>query len=176
MTRSIPQIRSHAQKYLIKLSKKYRVKLSQKKFSKPTAKHLDLNTTNSNQIDDISKMNKYDINIFDMFKYYNRDFNIKTEDSTNVEDINIGDQIEKRKYSGEDSLEIKETPSINLHDVNINNTDSIMEQSENYNKFNKFVLNNCNCNDRVELLIDYLWELNKANKQTLRRLYLIYSD
>ena len=39
-TRTIPQIRSHAQKYLIKLSRKYSIKLSQKKFTHKKSKHL----------------------------------------------------------------------------------------------------------------------------------------
>ena len=72
-TRSIPQIRSHAQKYLIKICRKYSIKLSKKKFSNKLSKHLDITKIPYKGKTNISNMSIYEKNILDMFNYYNRE-------------------------------------------------------------------------------------------------------
>jgi SHAQKYF class myb-like DNA-binding protein len=74
-TRTIPQIRSHAQKFLIKICRKYEIKLSQKKFLKAKSKHLEPSFRKRKKFKKtgIANMNKYERNIFEMFNYYKRD-------------------------------------------------------------------------------------------------------
>ena len=72
-TRTIPQIRSHAQKYLIKICRKYSIKLSKKKFSNRLSKHLDITKIPYKGKTNISNMSIYEKNILEMFNYYNRE-------------------------------------------------------------------------------------------------------
>ncbi len=74
-TRSAAQIRSHAQKYIIKLCKKYRIKIKSKKFKKKSPRHLDYvnrqkcpKPENSNGIGSLEKK------LLDTFNYYNREY------------------------------------------------------------------------------------------------------
>ncbi len=69
------QIRSHAQKFLLKLCKKYSIKLKTKKFQNKESKHLDSVNKASKTRMNISLMSKEERNIFDMFKYYQREYN-----------------------------------------------------------------------------------------------------
>ena len=98
-TRTIPQIRSHAQKYLIKLSRKYSIKLSQKKFTHKKSKHLlcsYLSGKKSEEKLDASKMDKYDKTIFEIFNYYNRDFymsNLSNTSSSSIMEDNNNNSI-----------------------------------------------------------------------------------
>jgi hypothetical protein len=86
------QIRSHAQKYIIKLCKKYSIKLNKKKFKNKKSVHLEWNEKDENQKKlDINKMNKYDRNILKMFSYYDRDYSTANSGSTALvmgEDLN----------------------------------------------------------------------------------------
>ena len=72
-TRTIPQIRSHAQKYLIKICRKYSIRLSKKKFSNRQSKHLDITKIPYKGKSNISNMSIYEKNILEMFNYYNRE-------------------------------------------------------------------------------------------------------
>ena len=72
-TRTIPQIRSHAQKYLIKICRKYSIKLTKKKFSNRLSKHLDITKLPYKGKTNISNMSIYEKNILEMFNYYNRE-------------------------------------------------------------------------------------------------------
>ena len=72
-TRTIPQIRSHAQKYLIKICRKYSIKLSKKKFSNRLSKHLDITKMPYKGKTNISNMSIYEKNILEMFNYYKRE-------------------------------------------------------------------------------------------------------
>ena len=91
-TRTIPQIRSHAQKYLIKICRKYSIKLSKKKFSNKLSKHLDITKIPYKGKTNISNMSIYEKNIFEMFNYYNRevlqDEQNNIDKSTNVQNNN----------------------------------------------------------------------------------------
>jgi hypothetical protein len=74
-TRNIVQIRSHAQKYLIKICKMYDIKLSKKKFLNKKSSHLDLSEKDKlREKLNPQNMNKYDRNILNMFKYYDRNY------------------------------------------------------------------------------------------------------
>ena len=84
-TRTIPQIRSHAQKYLIRLCGKYSIKLSKKKFALSNS-NQDIVTVPCKKRLSISKMNIYEKNIFEMFNYYNRE--IISEENENKKEIN----------------------------------------------------------------------------------------
>ena len=85
-TRTIPQIRSHAQKYLIKICRKYEIKLSQKKFLKTKSKHLELAYSKSKKYKKtgLSSMNKYERNIYEMFNYYKRDITTNNNNNNTV--------------------------------------------------------------------------------------------
>ena len=72
-TRTIPQIRSHAQKYLIKICRKYSIRLSKIKFSNRQSKHLDITKIPYKGKSNISNMSIYEKNILEMFNYYNRE-------------------------------------------------------------------------------------------------------
>ena len=85
-TRTIPQIRSHAQKYLIKICRKYSIKLSKKKFSNRLSKHLDITKMPYKGKTNISNMSIYEKNILEMFNYYNRE--ILKDGNTPVNDNN----------------------------------------------------------------------------------------
>lgn len=88
-TRSLVQIRSHAQKYLIKLCKKYHIKLSKKKFKNKDSKHLDTNGATISKYIDVREMNDYDKNIFQIFKYYHREWKgVKDDNLTRILDEN----------------------------------------------------------------------------------------
>ncbi len=89
-TRTIPQIRSHAQKYLIKICRKYSIKLSKKKFSNRLSKHLDITKMPYKGKSNISNMSIYEKNILEMFNYYNRELiqDEKNEESSNNFNIN----------------------------------------------------------------------------------------
>jgi hypothetical protein len=69
-TRSKTQILSHAQKYLISLCRKHNIKLSNKKFKTSQSVHLDYKVS----IGSNSPMDKYDKNILETFRYYNRSY------------------------------------------------------------------------------------------------------
>lgn len=86
-TRTVPQIRSHAQKYLIKLCRKYSIKLSKKKFSNKLSKHLDITKLPYKGKTNISNMSIYEKNILEMFNYYNRE--IITDEQNNLNTDNI---------------------------------------------------------------------------------------
>ena len=74
-TRNIVQIRSHAQKYLIKICKNYSIKLSKKKFLNKKSTHLEWSEKDKVKHKlDPSQMDQYDRNIVNMFKYYDRDY------------------------------------------------------------------------------------------------------
>jgi hypothetical protein len=74
-TRSAAQIRSHAQKFIIKLCKKYQIKIKSKKFKKKFSKHLNyfnkqrgFKEGRSAVIDSLEKK------LLDTFNYYNREY------------------------------------------------------------------------------------------------------
>ena len=89
-TRTIPQIRSHAQKYLIKICRKYSIKLSKKKFSNRLSKHLDITKIPYKGKTNISNMSIYEKNILEMFNYYNREI---LKDEENLIDNNNKENI-----------------------------------------------------------------------------------
>ena len=72
-TRTSAQIRSHAQKYIIKLCKKYQIKIKSKKFRKKEAKHLETinNIARNAKPKDINTTEK---KLLDVFNYYNREY------------------------------------------------------------------------------------------------------
>ena len=90
-TRTIPQIRSHAQKYLIKICRKYSIKLTKKKFSNRLSKHLDITKLPYKGKTNISNMSIYEKNILEMFNYYNRELiqDDKYYSNNNSQCINI---------------------------------------------------------------------------------------
>lgn len=119
------------------------------------------------------------MNIFDMFKYYNRDFQFKNDDSINIEETNKCDKGFKREYSF-DSMKTGKSPSTNLSDVNKNcKMDSSSDQSDNYGLIDQPNSKNSvywYCNDRIQLLLNYAFDLNRTNNQTLQRLDLCYNN
>ena len=90
-TRTIPQIRSHAQKYLIKICRKYSIKLSKKKFSNRLSKHLDITKIPYKGKTNISNMSIYEKNILEMFNYYNRE--ILREEEPLIDSNNNENQV-----------------------------------------------------------------------------------
>jgi len=121
-TRSIVQIRTHAQKYLLKLCKKYSIRLKTKKFKNRISQHLNFLSGKCN----ISSMSKYDKNIFDIFKYYDRELLKPSEEEPRPSNIiaicleetkpkeaeNISENqstVEKEKMMQTDRVEVSET-------------------------------------------------------------------
>ena len=94
-TRTIPQIRSHAQKFLIKICRKYEIKLSQKKFLKAKSKHLEPSYKKRKKFKKtgIANMNKYERNIYDMFNYYKRDISSINNNNSNNSNSNISTSL-----------------------------------------------------------------------------------
>jgi SHAQKYF class myb-like DNA-binding protein len=136
-TRTIPQIRSHAQKYLIKICRKYSIKLSKKKFSNRLSKHLDITKMPYKGKSNISNMSIYEKNILEMFNYYNREV---IHDEKNIENKN---NINNNQFKG-----ISEFENFN-NSANANNISINLPQ----NHFNIDNLNNSiNFDNNINLL------------------------
>ena len=154
-TRTIPQIRSHAQKYLIKICRKYSIKLSKKKFSNRLSKHLDITKIPYKGKTNISNMSIYEKNILEMFNYYNReilrDEENLIENNSNENQINnikpfknyensINYNLKLDSLNNPVNLEIKK----NLVEKD-NNKDMMLElneQIQNLNKNNNLLVSN----------------------------------
>ncbi len=128
------QIRSHAQKYLIKLCKKYSIILSTKKFKNRESKHLNFEIESKS---DITQMNKYDRKILDLFKYYNREYllvnkyftdSIKEADSTKEKDISVA------------SCVVNSQNDIYSHQNINNNIFKVCNEIEELMKYNSMIL------------------------------------
>ena len=138
-TRTIPQIRSHAQKYLIKICRKYSIKLSKKKFCNRLSKHLDITKIPYKGKSNISNMSIYEKNILEMFNYYNREVIIDDNSSTNnTEDKSKNIQLfNKLDASSNNNIQFP-TNSININKLNnigiIDNNTNIKEKLENINE------------------------------------------
>ena len=154
-TRTIPQIRSHAQKYLIKICRKYSIKLSKKKFSNRLSKHLDITKIPYKGKTNISNISIYEKNILEMFNYYNReilkdeelltDNNNNENKITNIKPFNnydnsINHNLNLDTLNNPVNLEIKN----NLNEKD-NNKDMMLEINEkilNLNKNNNLLVSN----------------------------------
>jgi hypothetical protein len=123
------QIRSHAQKYLIKICKKYKIKLSTKKINNKDSKQLKVSENEIVENSNIAEMNNYGKNIIRLFNYYHRELAVlKDEILSNA----IGETIKKTNIK----LHTIKNDSINL---NLNEADedySIQEE-----KVNEFLKN-----------------------------------
>ena len=121
-TRTIPQIRSHAQKYLIKLCKKYSIKLYQKKFSNKPSKHLNSTRNPCKNKLNIDKMNIYEKNILNVFSYYNREISNNEDDKNNAvkNNINNFNNLITKENSHNFKENINEAVKENIFEKNIN--------------------------------------------------------
>ncbi len=121
-TRTIPQIRSHAQKYLIKICRKYSIKLSKKKFSNRLSKHLDITKIPYKGKTNISNMSIYEKNILEMFNYYNREV---LQDETNLDinnKINLQNKIDNIKQFNDNNINVNINTLNNIGNFGINNS------------------------------------------------------
>ena len=73
-TRTCAQIRSHAQKFIIKLCKKYQIKIKSKKFKTKQSKHL--NFVYKKKIVNPRPIDPEDLKFLDIFNYYKREVKI----------------------------------------------------------------------------------------------------
>ena len=131
-TRTIPQIRSHAQKYLIRLCGKYSIKLSKKKFALSTS-NKDIATVPCKKRLNISKMDIYEKNIFEMFNYYNRE--IINEDSENQEQNtkeNKNNNISNNNPMDFINNNVNINPEINSNEKITNNKDRLINDLINF--------------------------------------------
>lgn len=127
-TRTVPQIRSHAQKYLIKLCRKYSIKLTKKKFSNKLSKHLDITKLPYKGKTNISNMSIYEKNIFEMFNYYNRE--IITDEQNNLNAYNNTDLQNKIDIGNKDFHVNNNDINDNLNTLN-NNDNPVTKESIN---------------------------------------------
>lgn len=147
-TRNIVQIRSHAQKYLIKICKNYSIKLSKKKFLNKKSSHLEWSDKDKiKKKFNPSEMDEYDKNILKMFKYYDRDYQTLP---------NIIDKQQYHETTPNLQLDIKQKTNEdeNLHNNTKNSTNkpnnNVLEYSDkniflsllNLQHINNFILNN----------------------------------
>ena len=129
-TRTIPQIRSHAQKYLIKICRKYSIKLTKKKFSNKLSKHLDITKIPYKGKTYISKMSIYDKNILEMFNYYNREV---LQDQNDVGgNNNENSLIDLNKFNNTTKIYL----NVPQNPINIMNSDNL-KMNKNPDKDNK---------------------------------------
>lgn len=148
-TRTIPQIRSHAQKYLIKICRKYSIKLTKKKFSNRLSKHLDITKMPYKGKSNISNMSIYEKNILEMFNYYNREV---IHDENNKENKNNIDNNQFKSISEFGNFD----NSANVNNVGI----KIPQNHVNINKLN----NSINFDNNINLLEkDYKNDLKNNN-------------
>ena len=175
-TRTIPQIRSHAQKYLIRLCGKYSVKLSKKKFALSNS-NQDIATVSYKKRLNISKMNIYERNIFEMFNYYNREIiNEDTENQGQKSNINKNND----NLSLNHSLDFTKNhfninPEINLNEKLSNNKDRLMKdvinllklnqkiELETYKVNNSFIFDDNNLNNNYDIFAKKNLELFNNN-------------
>ena len=153
-TRTIPQIRSHAQKYLIKLCRKYSIKLSKKKFSNKLSKHLDITKLPYKGKANISNMSIYEKNILEMFNYYNRE--ILIDEQTN---LNIDNNIDSLKKIDNDNKDFH-VNNININE-NLNNNDGLLANNSNNNILEKKI------KSTKEILAEKVNSLNSKNNDIL---------
>ena len=156
-TRTIPQIRSHAQKYLIKLCRKYSIKLSKKKFSNKLSKHLDITKLPYKGKTNISNMSIYEKNILEMFNYYNRE--IITDEQNNLNTDNI-------IYSQNIIDNGKKDFHVNNNDINnnlniLNNNDNLVTKESINNILEKKI------KSTKEILAEKVNSLNSKNNDVL---------
>ena len=157
-TRTIPQIRSHAQKYLIRLCGKYSIKLFKKKFALSTS-NKNIATVPCKQKLNFSKMNAYERNIFDMFNYYNREIIKDNNENMDAEKKQEKNVDEKNEIKNQDQKVLKNL-SNNIENKNnnkVNNmingnlifingllNDSVENNTFNYYGNNNIYINNIN--------------------------------
>ena len=153
-TRTIPQIRSHAQKYLIKICRKYSIKLTKKKFSNRLSKHLDITKIPYKGKTNISNMSIYEKNILEMFSYYNREVMNDEKLLTNI----INNEPQFKKIEGFD----KNENSINTDKKsNVNNLEYSSEKIINKDSKNIDIQNeNMFCNINNDNLFSSINKLN----------------
>ena len=117
-TRTIPQIRSHAQKYLIKICRRYSIKLSKKKFSNRLSKHLDITKIPYKGKKNISNMSIYEKNILEMFNYYNRE--VIDDDKVPMEKNNSKSHLKKIEEVDNNENSINNTAQNSLNVIKLN--------------------------------------------------------
>ena len=175
-TRTIPQIRSHAQKYLIKLCRKYSIKLFTKKFPNKISKHLNTTKISKNGKENYSKMSIYDKNILDMFKYYNREFtepspenSLNTVSYSKDENYNINNVNSNKDKNKLFVCETSEKNKISQNNIenSVNSNNNNYEMMSNKGKFINTVQN--------PLLFDiYLNSINTTQNNSIQREYQKY--
>ena len=116
-TRTIPQIRSHAQKYLIKICRKYSIKLSKKKFSNKLSRHLDITKLPYKGKANIANISIYEKNILEMFNYYNREMLNDTPVNENNEE-KINNHLNNSICESSNKTMISQNP-LNINSLNI---------------------------------------------------------
>ena len=100
-TRSSAQIRSHAQKYLIKLKKKFQSDFFSKDFFKNDNNIYDINLINKLNFNNLDIMEKVERNILNIFK-----------SNSNSSNLNYGMNLDELNYKNiNESIEKKDTDS-----------------------------------------------------------------
>ena len=157
-TRTIPQIRSHAQKYLIKICRKYSIRLSKKKFSNRQSKHLDITKIPYKGKSNISNMSIYEKNILEMFNYYNREV---LKDETTPGSDNNEEQIKNiQLYNNYNipSNNNKFDTSFNINNLNnVNNIDINKKIIEKENTIEK----NFDTNENLQTNNNFSYSVNQ---------------
>lgn len=169
-TRNTAQIRSHAQKYLIKLCRKYSIKLNKKKFKNKKSLHLQWNEkedkTGKNKKLDISQMSKYDLNILNMFRYYDRDYSTVLKRG----DANSNKEIRENKgglSTTQPKSESNEEVSSSTGEFNLKKSEKVKSLPTNALAYS---VGNSNSNTIAEFF-NSLQDLSKLNQKNINFLY-----
>jgi SHAQKYF class myb-like DNA-binding protein len=158
-TRTIPQIRSHAQKYLIKICRKYSIRLSKKKFSNRQSKHLDITKIPYKGKSNISNMSIYEKNILEMFNYYNREV---LKDETTPGSDNNEEQIKNiqlyNNYNIPSNNNKFDQTSFNINNLNnVSNIDINKNIIEKENTIEK----NFDTNENLQINNNFSYSVNQ---------------
>lgn len=163
-TRTIPQIRSHAQKFLIKICRKYEIKLSQKKFLKTKSKHLELAYSKSKKYKKtgLASMNKYERNIYEMFNYYKRDITTNNNNNNNTGHKNSNSNC---NITTSTTTTIPETNSNSEEEIdnmhcNSNNNSNNSNNSNNERNNNNMLIDVNYINHSLLPILVYFYALN----------------
>ena len=158
-TRTIPQIRSHAQKYFIKICRKYSIRLSKKKFSNRQSKHLDITKIPYKGKSNISNMSIYEKNILEMFNYYNREV---LKDETTPGSDNNEEQIKNiqlyNNYNIPSNNNKFDQTSFNIN--NLNNVSNI-DINKNIIEKEKTIEKNFDTNENLQTNNNFSYSVNQ---------------
>lgn len=166
--RTLPQIRSHAQKYIIKLCRKYNLRIKSKKFHKKYPNLLKLKTKSSKKINKITQADEYILELFNYYHRENKPFNIEKVHKHKIDEPCI---------LNNQNLKTSELMNIRIFHVHKSHSDFIKKakRCDNKNPREEYEINS----KRINFILSQLSLINGFNTsfmdELLRPTY-IYDD